>query len=391
MQNTWLVMLPFAVFATGWLWNRTQLRSQSDKQFKKLSREYFVGLNYLLNEQPDKAVDVFIKLLDVDDDTVETHLALGNLFRRRGEVDRAIRVHQNLISQTQLTESLRIEALLALGQDYMRAGVFDRAERLFLDVVETGQHSVLGLRSLLDIYQQEKDWDRALSTAQQISQLSDDQMSTEIAHYYCEKAIQAKSKGQFEQAQRHLRDALKTDKGCVRASIIQGDIKMSLGQYTGAIRAYKKIRMQDPEFIAEAVKSMAFCYEQLNAVDALLAYLHECLRIYPYTDLVIHTAEQIQKIESKQAAADFMAEQLRKRSSIRGLDKLIELHLGAAQSYAREDLLILKSLTIKLLENKPWYRCIDCGFAGKALHWQCASCKKWSTVKPLHDVDGENA
>lgn len=390
MQNSWLMLLPFMALATGWLWDRTRQSKVNDKQFKKLSREYFVGLNYLLNEQPDKAVDVFIKLLDVDDDTVETHLALGNVFRRRGEVDRAIRVHQNLIAQTQLTKQMRIEALLALGQDYMRAGVLDRAERLFLDVVETGQHSVTGLKNLLDIYQQEKDWDKALATAQQIKALSADDMSIEMAHYYCEQAIQAKSKGQFELARRLLRRALKIDKRCVRASIIQGDIKMSLGQYTAALRAYKKVRMQDPVYIALVVPSMAFCHEQLDTASELVTYLHDCLREFAYTDLAILLAEQIQKCESKQDAADFMAEQLRRRSSIRGLDKLIELHLGAAQSYAREDLLILKSLTTKLLENKALYRCVECGFDGKALHWQCASCKKWSTVKPLHDVDGES-
>src|SRR3990167_5526083 len=183
MINLWPLLLPAAACSSWWLARRHYLTKEGQME-NQLSREYVVGLNYLLNEQPDKAVDVFIKLLEVDSETVETHLALGSLFRRRGEVDRAIRIHQNLIARPQLSLFQRKEALMALGQDYMSAGVFDRAEHIFLEVVElAGDREVNSLRGLLAIYQQEKAWEKALDVIQKVEGGTGRSMHFELAHY----------------------------------------------------------------------------------------------------------------------------------------------------------------------------------------------------------------
>jgi len=211
----WL-LLPVAA-ASGWL------VAQRGKSF--LSPDYFKGLNYLLNEEPDKAIDVFIKLIDVDSDTVETHLALGLLFRRRGEVNRAIRIHQNLIARTTLNPQQRSLALFELAHDYRHAGLLDRAEDLFRELAISGKYQVLALRQLLEIYQQEQDWNKAINIAQKLVVFDNKQMHT-IAQYYCELAEDYRQKGQNDAALEAIENALKADQNCVRASLIEGQLAL---------------------------------------------------------------------------------------------------------------------------------------------------------------------
>ncbi|NNF96569.1 MAG: tetratricopeptide repeat protein, partial [Halobacteria archaeon] len=180
-------LLPIAALSGWWLGRRSKARRQEESSLE-LPSSYLRGLNYLLNEQQDKAIDLFIQLLDVDNDTVETHLALGSLFRRRGEVDRAIRIHQNLIARPTLSKEQRMQALFELGQDYMRAGLLDRAETLLGELIGNEPHTVAALQHLLDIYQQEKDWDKAIQIAQRLESRTGQSKRNLIAQYYCEKA-----------------------------------------------------------------------------------------------------------------------------------------------------------------------------------------------------------
>src|SRR3990167_8991790 len=212
MITLWPLLLPAAAYS-GWLAAIRQFKQKENKKDNRLSREYVVRLNYLLNEQPDKAVDIFIKLLDVDSETVETHLALGSLFRRRGEVDRAIRIHQNLIARPQLHIMQRKAALMALAEDYLRAGVYDRAERIFIEVVELGGDTdPNSLKGLLAIYQHEKAWEKALDILKKFALVTGNHMNKEAAHYHCEMAEQCLSKGAEEQAYNMMKQALVIDK-----------------------------------------------------------------------------------------------------------------------------------------------------------------------------------
>src|SRR5277367_1878657 len=161
MSSTW-VLLVFVSLAAAWYLGYQARHKRIVEQKSNLPRDYLVGLNFLLNEETDKAVDIFIKMLEVDSDTVETHLAVGKLFRRRGEVDRAIRIHQNLIARPQLERVYREQSLFELGQDYLSAGMLDRAEKIFLELLNGSSHSAQALRTLIDIYQQEKDWEKAV-------------------------------------------------------------------------------------------------------------------------------------------------------------------------------------------------------------------------------------
>ena len=292
LQLSFLCLPVAATF--GWYVGRKDRSRQFDLSLLQLRRDYFKGLNYLIDEQPDKAVDVFIKLLEVDSDTIETHLALGNLFRRRGEVDRAIRIHQNLIARPQLEKQYRVQALSALGQDFLGAGVLDRAERLFLNLVEMGEENQASLRFLLNIYQQEKDWEKAIEMAKKLASVSGESMHTVIAQYYCELAEMMKERGRVRETQQYLKRAQTVDSSCVRASMIRASLLVEEQQYKEAIRYYKRVVSQDPDFISEIVSPISECYRKLDEEAKLVDYLEECLQKYPRISLVLAISDTLQ-------------------------------------------------------------------------------------------------
>lgn len=388
IANLALLLLPAAAMS-GWYCGRKKPYFHTSTSRHHLPQDYFVGLNYLINEQPDKAVDVFVKMLEVNSDTVETHLALGSLFRRRGEVDRAIRVHQNLIARPQLAKQQRIEALSELAQDYLRAGVLDRAERLFLELVESNAKVASSLQNLLHIYQQQKDWEQAITMAQKLEVVSGNNMHSEIAHYYCELAEKMREKNDLETAKRYLRQAISIDRHCVRASIIQAEIEVQNIQYKTAVRHYKQVKNQDPEYISEIIIPLAKCYEQLHEEQEFIDYLQKCLLEHPRISVVIMLSNYMRKWEGDRSAIEFVADQIQQYPSLRGVQHLIQLYLDNSYGEAREKLLILQDLIKDLLADKPIYRCAHCGFGAKTLYWQCPRCRHWKCVKPIHGLEGD--
>jgi lipopolysaccharide biosynthesis regulator YciM len=385
----WPLLLPVAA-GSGFFLGRKKKNPGAPYQSstKGISKGYIQGLNYLLNEEPDKALDVFIKLLEVDSDTVETHLALGSLFRRQGEVDKAIRIHQNLIARPTLTASQKIESMMALGQDYMRAGVFDRAERIFKEITQmSGGKVSRNLKNLLAIYQQEKAWDKALDILKQYEKISGESMHFQMAHCYCELAEQ--EKGHFDKAQFYLKKALNSDKNSVRASLLQAELEARHGHYRRAIKAYKKVPLQDEAFISETIKPLFECYKQLDNMSACIDYMKELLVRFPRSSIIFILAKQLKDEKGMEFALDFISEELTKHPSLRGLNRLIQWYLQTTYGKIRSKLSMLYDITSKLLENKPLYRCGQCGFSGMHLHWQCPSCKKWGKVKPIHGLEGD--
>ncbi|KGP64449.1 hypothetical protein EP47_11840 [Legionella norrlandica] len=389
MINLWPLLLPAAAWSGWWLANRSN-SSNDAHVHNRLSREYVVGLNYLLNEQSDKAVDVFIKLLEVDSDTVETHLALGSLFRRRGEVDRAIRIHQNLIARPQLSIQQRKEALMALGQDYMSAGVFDRAERIFLEVVELGgSRDTNSLQGLLAIYQQEKAWEKALDIIKKLEISTGTSFHNQAAHYYCEMANQALKVNAIDRAIYCIKQAMNVDPESVRASLMNATIEIKEGRYKQAIRSLKRVPQQDAEFLTEIIEPLVHCHKELDSMPDCIHYLEQTLIKHPRASVIFVIADYLRQNKGMDAAIDFVADNLSKHPSIRGLNRLIYWHLESAHGKVREKLQMLYDITSKFLDNKPIYRCGQCGFGGKHLHWHCPSCKQWGRMKPIHGLEGD--
>lgn len=350
----------------------------------QIPRDYFIGLNFLLNEETDKAVDIFIKMLEVDSETVETHLAVGKLFRRRGEVDRAIRIHQNLIARPQLERVYREQSLFELGQDYLSAGMLDRAERIFLELINVKSHEAESMNILMDIYQQAKDWNNAIQMAQKYEAVANQYMQPIIGQYYCELAETAFAKKQADTALTYLDKALAADKNCVRASLAQAKYLMEKGEYKSASRALKKIKDQNPDYLAEAIELLATCYEKRGEEDKLVVYLKKLLDEYPRVPVALILAERIRMRKGDKVAANFVADYVRRYPSLRGLYIFVNLYISSAEGRAKEDLHLLQNLMKNLLANKPDYQCNSCGFSGKTLHWQCPGCKEWGTMMPVH-------
>ncbi len=377
----WL-LLPVAA-ASGWLVARLDQNHRPRHKSRDLPSAYFKGLNFLLNEQPDKAIEVFIQVLEVDSDTVETHLALGNLFRRRGEVERAIRIHQNLIARPTLDKNQRSYALLELGQDYLKAGLFDRAENLFLELAEIRLHTEQALRFLVHIYQQEKEWEKAISTSRRLARVSGRSQEEVIAQFYCELAEQAFAEHNSAQARRLVNDAFAADRNCVRASILLGRLEAEQDRHREALKIWKRIEEQDPLYVGEVAGLVAASYQATNDEAGLYEYFDGLLRRHGGVTLMLALADVIKNRDGVQAAEEFVAGWLRRQPSVQGLHGLLALNLVAADRSSQTDLSLLQGIIGELLEEHQGYLCQECGFRSKTLYWQCPGCHRWNTVKPI--------
>ena len=382
------LLLPVAA-ASGWFVAR---RSEARGR-RRLTPDYFRGLHYLLNDQPDRAIDIFIKVLEIDEETAETQLALGNLYRRRGEVARAIRLHQNLVARSALTDELRMEAHLELAQDYLSAGVLDRAEDIYRDLVSTKAHRVQALRHLVDIYEQERDWEQARNTARELAVATGDEQGAAISQYLCEGAMQALTSGREDQALDMLRRAREAHPPCARASLQEGDILRSRGRTEAALAAYRRIEKQDPDYLPEVVNRIRTCFEALDRRDAARDYLERVLDRYGGMTVMLTLAEMIREELGNSAAIHFMLDALAKRPTVRGFDRLLALasdaDMEAVPAQVPDHLEVMKGLLAQLMNDRPVYQCRHCGFAARSLHWQCPGCKHWSTVRPVRGVAGE--
>ncbi len=382
------LLLPFA-FASGWWAARRNRWNNTEKQAAGISPDYFKGLNFVLNEQPDKAIEVFVKMLEVDSETVETHLALGNLFRRRGEVDRAIRIHQNLIARPNLKAEQQALALLELGMDYMRSGLLDRAEGLFKQLLDMGAYAAQASRQLLEIYQQEKDWDNAIVYAKRLQTVSGEGIDPVVAQYYCELASEYLTEGKEKNARENLRRALNIDPACVRASILEAQMLQTEGKYKPALKAYRRVEKQDVEYITEIIDPVLACYRRLGQLQKAIQFLQDILSKHGGITPLLRLTELIVEQEGEAEGIKFISAELRKRPTVKGVDRLLEYTMGKAEGELRENLGTIKELTEKLLDNRPAYKCQQCGYDAKILHWQCPSCKNWTTIKPVFGVEGE--
>ena len=387
-------LIPVAA-ASGWWAGRSGSgagsngRSNGRSNGKGLSAEYFNGLRYLLDEQPDKAIEVFIKAMEVDEETVETHLALGNLFRRRGEMSRAIRIHQNLIARPTLDLEQRTLALRELALDYLRAGLLDRAEGLFTELLDSDAHRTEVLRHLLDIYQQERDWERAIDITLKLERASGRDLRDVRAQILCERAEEALLAKDRHTAARLLEEAADADVGCVRVSLMQARLALQTGDPERAIEWLQRVAKQDLEFAPETLAPLLECYRSVGRLDELTEYLEQLTAMHAGISPVLMLAQLAAERGDIDRATGIILDELRSRPTVRGVNRLIEYSLLRAIGTAAEPLERVQQFTKRLLEGKATYNCYNCGFAGQTLHWQCPSCKRWGTVKPIHGLEGE--
>ena len=369
----------------GWF-SATYFSKRSADHFPvlKLKKDYFAGLNYLINDQTDKALDVFLKMIEIDDDTVEMHFALGGLYRRRGEIDRAIKIHSSLLDKETLNNEQKHLALTELALDYYRTGVFDRAEKLYLKILQSDSSDVNSMRYLMRIYEQEKDWIKAINLAERLQRKSGESQREIIAFYYCELAQRYIRKDMMKACQ-YYKQALAVKDDSARALLGLADYHINNSEYEQAIDSYSKVMSNNMTYLPLVMDSIQQCYFMLNDKEGMRKFLWSAFKKKPTISVVLALVEYKQQYENDKAAIDFLIEHVRKYPTIYGLNYLVMFYLANSFGDLHQKLMILKLFLDRIIESKDLYQCPQCGFSGKSFYWLCPGCKTWGVMRILEE------
>jgi lipopolysaccharide biosynthesis regulator YciM len=369
-------VIAILLWMTFW---RSQNKSSRKRHF---STEYFKGLNYLLNDEQGKALDIFVKLVETDWETIDTHFALGKIFRRNGEIDKAIKIHQGLIARPSLPERYRNRVLLELGYDYLGAGWFDRAEGLFKEVLIHDPRSEKALQNLILIYEQEKDWHKAIDAAESLFNENAAKVGPMISQYYCELADIAKAKGDLSLVEHYANQALRYDSASVRASIILADMAMAVNDYKKAKLLLQQIEKQDVEFLPMVMDKLDECHHHEDEAEVLLEYLDQLVKRHTNLPLLESHAKVIERYKGRNAAIDYVMDKLEKNPSLDGINQLLSYRQSENAKDVYTMMLGLKNAVTVMKQEQSAYQCKQCGFKTNTLYWLCPSCHNWGSVKP---------
>ncbi len=376
----WLLALPL-FFGLGWLAARVDIRHVMTES-RSVPASYFRGLNYLLNEQPDRAIEAFIEVVKVDSDTVDLHFALGGLFRKRGEVERAIRMHQNLVEREDLDAEQQLRARFELGQDYLRAGLLDRAEAIF-SRLQHGERADQARAFLLEIHVQERDWQQAVTDARELSRVSNQSYQAEIGHFLCELAHKAWLEDRPDAAQGYLADALAANRDCVRANVLLGDIAEASQDHAGAVAAWRRIEGQSIDHLALVAERIMAAWRELGREVDGLAFLRSAMSRQPSRELFDVIFSATLKLNGPQAAWQVAREELQRSASLRSLDCMLEAEALFALPERQADLQRIQRAVQRYTQAQSMYQCGHCGFRARNFYWHCPACGRWDSFPPL--------
>lgn len=378
-ETWWLLAIP-VFFGLGWIAARVDIKHLVSES-RSLPKGYFKGLNFLLNEQPDKAIDAFIEIMKLDPETIELHFALGNLFRRRGEIERAIRVHQNLLARPDLPQEYQVHSQYELGQDYLKAGLLDRAEETFNRLVDT-QYGAQARRALLEIYQREKEWTRAIDAAKALQDSGAGARQKEIAQFYCELAQDELVHTHPDAALALLEKALATDRSNVRAAMLIGDAYLAKGDTEAALLAWRRVEQQSVPHVALVAQRLMDGYKAVGRAQEGLNLLKNYLAQAPSIDLLEVVFKAVLELDGVDAANHIVSDELRRTPTLLGLDKFLEARLMDAPPEVRPELSLVKNLVHGYTQKLARYQCSHCGFKARQYYWQCPGCSHWESYPP---------
>jgi lipopolysaccharide biosynthesis regulator YciM len=375
----WLLALPL-FFALGWLAARMDLK-QLLTESSALPTAYFKGLNFLIKEQHDKAIEAFLEAVKINSESLELHFALGSLFRLRGEMDRAIQLHHNLLDRPQLSDVQRYAIMAELAQDYLKAGLFDRAEDLFRALCGSSTYQLPALRSLLDIYIRERDWERAIETARELEKQSGVSFHKEIAQFYCELAVTAAGSGDIPQSRQLLERALQANKECIRATLMLGDQRAAAGDHEQAISIWQRIEQQQPRYLGLAAVRLLEAHAALGQSQAGLELLKGWMEKYKLPSLlnVVYDATLTQ--QGAEAAATLARTELANKPSLNVMERLLQAR-AMEKAAPQEDVALMQNTIHHFLGNSRSYCCDQCGFRARQYYWQCPGCNNWESFPP---------
>jgi lipopolysaccharide biosynthesis regulator YciM len=377
-----LILGLFVAVAAGWALGRRGAMSRRP-QPTALSSEYLQGLRFLLNEEPDKALEVFLRMVDVDNETVETHFALGKLFRRRGEVDRAIRIHENIMGRASLSAEHRSQAMFALAEDFFHAGLFDRAETLFQQLAGEGVKRAGALRYLLRIYELQRDWEQAIDAHQKLVAIASPEHPTAIAHYYCELADRARTYREFELARTHLRRAREAQRNFPRGALLRADVALDMGDPTLAALLCQRVVELHPKLLPLALPRVLRALREESS-DVIAQRFSAWIRPEPTARAELAYAGIVAGLEREAFVLECLPDLLREEPT---LGELARALAGEPAQYSPEQRQELASALGRILRRTQRYRCVECGFASAAHFWQCPGCRSWDAFAPVALLD----
>lgn len=396
-NNILLYMLLVVALALGWWLGRRSPgsagRGKARASSQQPARDYFIGLNYLLNDEPDDAIDIFINALEVNSGTLETHMALGTLLRRRGKVDRSIAVYQDLLGRSGFSPVEMNGIKINLVQSYISAGLLDRAEHLLEELRQAkGNIKIQALVHSAHVYQLEKDWEKGVGVLAELLRVCHPSQKPAYqnlaSHFYCEQAEQELGREHLSRARELLKQAVAMDRHNVRVSMLLGQLETLSGNHAEAIRNYLQVKKQDPAFMADVFQPLVESYRQAGKDKSLTRFIADCMREETNTTVLLGLADYLQQVEGEGEARRFLLEKLRKKSSLRLMEHALTLEQGA-DTPASESLSLFCSVLREYIESKAQYQCQNCGFELKSLHWHCPSCLRWGTVKHVMGILGE--
>jgi len=383
----WL-LLTVAV-AAGWVVGR--FGSQGKRRSRAISDEDSVRdrLQFLFTNYSDQAVDNFVQSLAVNKDTVSLHLSIGSHFRNKGETDRAILIHQNLLARPELPARYMPQVTLELAMDYLNAGLHDRAEALLHQLMGDREYGRRAATALIELYQQEREWEKAAQVAQTLTRSdADPAMVKTLAYITCELSDAALAKDDRWTAQKLAKEALDYDRSCVRATLLLMKQQIRQGNFREAGNQSLKVFEQNPEFGPEAIDRLMKLEREHGDVGRLVKKLRKLYEQYPSTSLLLALVESVERSFGRPAAIDLLRQELEIRPSVRGLLRLVEM-AGYEKGMTTDEGRLVSRIGHLILANRPVYRCVSCGFSGQQLHWLCPSCKQWETVRPIQGVEAE--
>lgn len=387
MVFNWL-LLTVAV-AAGWVVGRYS--KQRHRSRKSIDNEDSVRdrLQFLFTNYSDQAVENFVQSLAVNRDTVSLHLSIGSHFRNKGETDRAILIHQNLLARPELPARYTPQVTFELAMDYLNAGLLDRAEALFHQLMGDREYGRRAARELIELYQQEREWEKAAQVAQTLTRSdADPAMFKTLAYITCELSDAALNKDDRWTSQKLAKEALDYDRSCVRATLLLMKMQIRQGNYREAGNQSLKVFEQNPDFGPEAVDRLMKLEREHGDVGRLAKKLRKLYEQYPGTSLLLALVESVERSAGRPAAIDLLRQELELRPSVRGLLRLVEI-AGYEKGMTTDEGRLVSRIGYLILANRPVYRCVSCGFSGQQLHWLCPSCKQWETVRPIQGVEAE--
>lgn len=391
-NNLGMLLLILLALAAAWYLGR--LSQSRPRSRQSPGRDYFIGLNYLLNDEPDEAIDTFIHALEADSNALETHLALGTLLRRRGKVDKSIVVYQGLLDRPELGEDEKQRVKLELARSHIAAGLLDRAESL-LEELQGARPELwrAALVQAVNLYQLEKDWSKGVRAAEELLRVCPvrerGRHQSVASHFHCELAEQAMSQANFPDARDYLKKALQLHRANVRASLLLARVELLQGNPGEAAKILARVQQQDPDYQSETIVPLMESYRQLGADRPLRKFIQGNLEGQPSASVVLEISRHIDKEAGRAQALDFLRERLRQKHSMKIMNRLLVLLSEEKGGPLQQDLQTFHQILQDYLKSRPGYQCVNCGYEARSLHWLCPGCSEWGMIKPVKGVTGE--